>query len=96
MNRQLNRLAVASIVLLVALVVATTYWQTWASAGLQDKQDNAIQRVVQFSIRAPRDDRLKGAPSGNGSATPPRRPGSETSGSLAAGRSWDLVIWGQS
>ena len=49
MNRQLNRLAVA-VVLLVALVVATTYWQTWASAGLQDKQDNAIQRVVQFSI----------------------------------------------
>jgi peptidoglycan glycosyltransferase len=49
-NRQLNRLAVASLVLLVALVVATTYWQTWASAGLQDRQDNAIQRVVQFSI----------------------------------------------
>ncbi len=50
MNRQLNRLAVASIVLLAALIVATTYWQTWASAGLQDKQDNAIQRVVQFTI----------------------------------------------
>ena len=50
MNRQLNRLAVAAIVLLVALVVATTYWQTWASAGLQDRQDNAIQRVVQFTI----------------------------------------------
>jgi penicillin-binding protein A len=49
-NRQLNRLAVAAIVLLVALVVATTYWQTWASAGLQDRQDNAIQRVVQFTI----------------------------------------------
>jgi peptidoglycan glycosyltransferase len=49
-NRQLNRLAVASIVLLVALVIATTYWQTWASAGLQDRQDNAIQRVVQFTI----------------------------------------------
>jgi penicillin-binding protein A len=49
-NRQLNRLAVATIVLLVALVVATTYWQTWASAGLQDRQDNAIQRVVQFTI----------------------------------------------
>jgi penicillin-binding protein A len=32
------------------LVVATTYWQTWAAAGLQDRQDNAIQRVVQFSI----------------------------------------------
>ena len=50
MNRQLNRLAVATIVLLAALIVATTYWQTWASAGLQDRQDNAIQRVVQFTI----------------------------------------------
>jgi peptidoglycan glycosyltransferase len=50
MNRQLNRLAVVSIVLLVALVVATTYWQTWAAGGLQDRQDNAIQRVVQFAV----------------------------------------------
>ncbi len=50
MNRQLNRLALVSIALLVVLVVATTYWQTWATAGLQDKQDNAIQRVVQFTI----------------------------------------------
>jgi peptidoglycan glycosyltransferase len=49
-NRQLNRLAIVSVLLLVALVVATTYWQTWASAGLQDRQDNAIQRVVQFTI----------------------------------------------
>jgi peptidoglycan glycosyltransferase len=49
-NRQLNRLAVASIVLLAALIVATTYWQTWATASLQDKQDNAIQRVVQFTV----------------------------------------------
>ncbi len=50
MNKQLLRLSVASIVLLLTLVVATTYWQTWAVAGLQDKQDNAIQRVVQFTI----------------------------------------------
>jgi peptidoglycan glycosyltransferase len=50
MNRQLNRLAVVAVVLLVALVVATTYWQTWAVAGLQDRQDNAIQRVVQFTV----------------------------------------------
>jgi penicillin-binding protein A len=49
-NRQLNRLAVVAIVLRVARVVATTYWQTWASAGLQDRQDNAIQRVVQFTV----------------------------------------------
>jgi peptidoglycan glycosyltransferase len=50
MNRQVNRLAVVAIVLLVALVVATTYWQTWAAAGLQDRQDNAIQRVVQYTV----------------------------------------------
>ncbi len=50
MNRQLNRLALVAIALLVVLVVATTYWQTWASAGLQDRQDNAIQRVVQFTV----------------------------------------------
>src|SRR3954452_11695475 len=50
MNRQLNRLAIVAVLLLVALVAATTYWQTWASAGLQDRQDNAIQRVVQFTI----------------------------------------------
>jgi penicillin-binding protein A len=49
-NRQLNRLAVVALVLLVALVVATTYWQTWAAAGLQDRQDNAIQRVVQITV----------------------------------------------
>ncbi len=50
MNRQLNRLAVVALVLLAALVVGTTYWQTWAAAGLQDRQDNAIQRVVQFTV----------------------------------------------
>jgi penicillin-binding protein A len=50
LNRQLNRLAIAAIVLLGALIVATTYWQSWASGGLQAKQDNAIQRVVQFTI----------------------------------------------
>jgi penicillin-binding protein A len=50
MNRQLNRLGVVTVVLLVVLVAATTYWQTWATAGLQDKQDNAIERVVQFTV----------------------------------------------
>jgi penicillin-binding protein A len=51
LNRQLNRLAIVAVLLLVALVVATTYWQSWASAGLQNRQDNAIQRVVQFTIQ---------------------------------------------
>ena len=50
MNRQLNRLAVVAVLLLVSLVVATTYWQAWAAPGLQDRQDNAIQRVVQLTI----------------------------------------------
>jgi penicillin-binding protein A len=38
------------VLLLVALVVATTYWQSWAVGGLQDRQDNAIQQVAQLSI----------------------------------------------
>jgi hypothetical protein len=42
-NRQLNRLAVAAIVLLAALIVATTYWQTWAAqaAGPTGQRDPA-------------------------------------------------------
>src|SRR5919202_2070179 len=51
MNSQITKLAVASLVLVAALIVATTYWQTWAAAGLAEKQDNAIQRVAQFSIK---------------------------------------------
>jgi peptidoglycan glycosyltransferase len=51
MNRQLNRLAIAAVVLLVALVVGTTYWQAWAASDLSAKQDNAIERVVQFTIK---------------------------------------------
>jgi peptidoglycan glycosyltransferase len=50
-NRQLNRLAVVSVLLLTALIVATTYWQGWAAGDLQARQDNAIQRVVQFTIK---------------------------------------------
>jgi peptidoglycan glycosyltransferase len=51
MNRQITKLAVASLILLASLVVATTYWQTWATASLASKQDNAIQRVAQFRIK---------------------------------------------
>jgi peptidoglycan glycosyltransferase len=50
MNAQISRVAVASLVLLSALIVATTYWQTWASAGLADRRDNSIQRVAEFEI----------------------------------------------
>jgi peptidoglycan glycosyltransferase len=51
MNKQISQLALVSLVLLAALVVATTYWQSWAAPGLAAKQDNAIQRVAQFKIR---------------------------------------------
>ncbi len=51
MNDQIRKLTVAAVVLLVALIVGTTYWQTWAAAGLRDKQDNAIARVAQFTIK---------------------------------------------
>ncbi len=51
MNPQITRLAVAALILLSALIVGTTYWQTWAVAGLEDRQDNAIRRVAQFTIR---------------------------------------------
>ena len=50
MNSQISRVAVASLVLLSALIVATTYWQAWASAGLADRRDNSIQRVAEFEI----------------------------------------------
>ena len=51
MNRQIARLGLVGVALVAALIVATTYWQTWASAGLADRQDNEIQRVAQFSIK---------------------------------------------
>jgi peptidoglycan glycosyltransferase len=51
MNRQISALALFALVLLAALVVATTYWQAWAAPSLAAKQDNAIQRVAQFRIR---------------------------------------------
>jgi peptidoglycan glycosyltransferase len=50
MNAQISRVAVGALVLLSALIVATTYWQTWAAAGLADRRDNSIQRVAQFEI----------------------------------------------
>ena len=50
MNRQLRRLALVTVLLLVVLIGATTYWQAWAAGGLQDRQDNAIERILQFTV----------------------------------------------
>ena len=51
MNRQITRVAVVGLVLLASLIVGTTYWQAWAASGLADRQDNAIQRVAEFSVK---------------------------------------------
>ena len=51
MNDQLTRVARAAMALVVALVLATTYWQTWARPGLAARQDNEIQRVAEFEVR---------------------------------------------
>jgi len=50
MNRQIIRLSGVAMLLLAVLVGATTYWQTWAKGALAERQDNAIQRVAQFTI----------------------------------------------
>jgi penicillin-binding protein A len=50
-NKQVSHIGVAALVLLVALIVGTTYWQTWANASLADRQDNAIRTVAQFTIK---------------------------------------------
>jgi len=51
MNKQISRVAMFSLLLLASLIVATTYWQTWAAGGLAAQQDNAIQLVAQLEIK---------------------------------------------
>ncbi len=51
MNQQITRLSLIALLLLAALIVATTYWQAWAAPSLASKQDNSIQRVAQFRIK---------------------------------------------
>jgi peptidoglycan glycosyltransferase len=49
-NPRIVRLTWVAIGLVTALVVMTTYWQTWASAELAARQDNAIKRVAEFAV----------------------------------------------
>ncbi len=51
MNKQVSQIGVVGLVLLAALILGTTYWQTWANAGLADRQDNEIRLVAQFTIK---------------------------------------------
>ena len=50
MNRRIVRVTYVALGLIGVLVVMSTYWQTWAAAGLADRQDNAIRRVHEFTI----------------------------------------------
>jgi peptidoglycan glycosyltransferase len=50
-NKQVSHIGIAALVLLSALIVGTTYWQTWANAGLANRQDNDIRLVAQFTIK---------------------------------------------
>lgn len=50
MNRQIRILSVVGLVLLAALIVATTYWQTWAVGDLANRQDNAISLVARLTV----------------------------------------------
>ncbi len=50
MNGQIVRLTYVALGLVALLVAMTTYWQTWAAAGLAARQDNSIKRVAEFSV----------------------------------------------
>ncbi len=50
MNNQIVRLTYVALGLVAALVVMTTYWQTWAAPSLAARADNSIRRVAEFSI----------------------------------------------
>ena len=50
MNPRIVRLTYLAIALVGVLVFMTTYWQTWAAAGLAARQDNAIKRVAEFAV----------------------------------------------
>jgi peptidoglycan glycosyltransferase len=51
MNKQIGQIGMFVLALMVALILATTYWQTWASGSLAAKQDNSLARVAQFEIK---------------------------------------------
>ena len=50
MNKQLRHISVVALILIAVLVVSTTYWQTWAVAGLADRQDNAVALVARLTV----------------------------------------------
>jgi peptidoglycan glycosyltransferase len=50
MNRQLRHISVVSLILLAALLVSTTYWQTWAQADLAARKDNSVSLIERLTV----------------------------------------------
>jgi peptidoglycan glycosyltransferase len=49
-NKQLRHISVVALVLLAALIVSTTYWQTWAQADLANRKDNSVTNISRLTI----------------------------------------------
>jgi peptidoglycan glycosyltransferase len=49
-NKQIRYVCVAALVLIAALLVSTTYWQTWAVGDLANRQDNQIALVNRLTV----------------------------------------------
>lgn len=50
MNARVRLLALSALAMLIALIVASTYWQAWAAGDLANKNDNSIKQVSEFTI----------------------------------------------
>ena len=50
MNKQLRHVSVFALVLLAVLIVATTYWQTWAKADLAARKDNSVSLIERLTV----------------------------------------------
>jgi peptidoglycan glycosyltransferase len=49
-NKQLRHISVIALVLLAVLIGSTTYWQTWAQAGLADRRDNSVSLINRLTV----------------------------------------------
>jgi peptidoglycan glycosyltransferase len=50
-NARIRLVALASLGLLVALVLATSYWQAWAAPDLAERRDNSIRQMAEYAIK---------------------------------------------
>ena len=50
MNRQIRHISVVALILLAALIVSTTYWQTWAKADLAARKDNSVTSIERLTV----------------------------------------------